>query len=105
MVLGSSHSKVTHNLRLVVSDPAEVFPSNRNKSERDAAIQAQTASSLYGKNLTGLVQLVNIRDWVKYKGGQVCHQGNTELDMYVKPKRYADRIDAHAVCTCITKLK
>ncbi|KAF9542604.1 hypothetical protein EC957_001811 [Mortierella hygrophila] len=74
VVLGSSHSKVTHNLRLVVSDPAEVFPSNRNKSERDAAIQAQTASSLYGKNLTGLVQLVNIRDWAKYKGGQVCHQ-------------------------------
>ncbi|KAF9087830.1 hypothetical protein BGX23_007840 [Mortierella sp. AD031] len=74
VVLGSSHSKVTHNLRLVVSDPAEVFPSNRVKSERDAAIQAQTASSLYGKNLTGLVQLVNIRDWAKYKGGQVCHQ-------------------------------
>ncbi|KAF9299068.1 hypothetical protein BGZ88_001693 [Linnemannia elongata] len=74
VVLGSSHSKVTHNLRLVVSDPSEVFPSNRNKSERDAAIQAQTASSLYGKNLTGLVQLVNIRDWAKYKGGQVCHQ-------------------------------
>ncbi|KAG0271837.1 hypothetical protein BGZ95_000304, partial [Linnemannia exigua] len=74
VVLGSSHSKVTHNLRLVVSDPAEVFPSNRIKSERDAAIQAQTASSLYGKNLTGLVQLVNIRDWAKYKGGQVCHQ-------------------------------
>ncbi|KAF9341302.1 hypothetical protein BGZ91_009722 [Linnemannia elongata] len=74
VVLGSSHSKVTHNLRLVVSDPSEVFPSNRNKSERDAAIQAQTASSLYGKNLTGLVQLVSIRDWAKYKGGQVCHQ-------------------------------
>ncbi|KAF9576433.1 hypothetical protein EC968_008728 [Mortierella alpina] len=69
-----SHSKVTHNLRLMVSDPAEVFPSNRNKSERDAAIQAQTASSLYGQNLTGLVQLVNIRDWAEYKGGQVCHQ-------------------------------
>ncbi|KAG9327109.1 hypothetical protein KVV02_008739 [Mortierella alpina] len=74
VVLGSSHSKVTHNLRLMVSDPAEVFPSNRNKSERDAAIQAQTASSLYGQNLTGLVQLVNIRDWAEYKGGQVCHQ-------------------------------
>ncbi|KAG0207610.1 hypothetical protein BGX28_001201 [Mortierella sp. GBA30] len=74
VVLGSSHSKVTHNLRLMVSDPAEVFPSNRNKSERDAAIQAQTASSLYGQNLTGLVQLVNIRDWAKYKGGQVCHR-------------------------------
>ncbi|KAF9904699.1 hypothetical protein EC991_002398 [Linnemannia zychae] len=74
VVLGSSHSKVTHNFRLVVSDPAEVFPSNRVKSDRDAAIQAQTASSLYGKSLTGLVQLVNIQDWGKYKGGQVCHQ-------------------------------
>ncbi|KAF9195245.1 hypothetical protein BGZ50_004883 [Haplosporangium sp. Z 11] len=72
--LGNSHSKVTHNLRLVVSDPAEVFPSHRVKTERDAAIQAQTASSLYGQNLTGLVQLVNIREWAKYKGGQVCHQ-------------------------------
>ncbi|KAG0095487.1 hypothetical protein BGZ93_005827 [Podila epicladia] len=74
VVLGSSHSKVTHNLRLMVSDPAEIFPSNRVKSERDAAIQAQTASSLYGQNLTGLVQLVNIDDWAKYKSGQVCHQ-------------------------------
>ncbi|KAF9309047.1 hypothetical protein BG003_010279 [Podila horticola] len=74
VVLGSSHSKVTHNLRLMVSDPAEIFPSNRVKSERDAAIQAQTASSLYGQNLTGLVQLVNIQDWEKYKAGQVCHQ-------------------------------
>ncbi|KAI9231761.1 MAG: hypothetical protein BYD32DRAFT_466849 [Podila humilis] len=74
VVLGSSHSKVTHNLRLMVSDPAEIFPSNRVKSERDAAIQAQTASSLYGQNLTGLVQLVNIQDWAKYKAGQVCHQ-------------------------------
>ncbi|KAF9918370.1 hypothetical protein FBU30_000235 [Linnemannia zychae] len=74
VVLGSSHSKVTHNLRLVVSDPTEIFPSNRIKSERDTAIQAQTASSLYGKSLTGLVQLVNIRDWAKYKRGQVCHQ-------------------------------
>ncbi|KAG0352870.1 hypothetical protein BG005_007738 [Podila minutissima] len=74
VVLGSSHSKVTHNLRLMVSDSAEIFPSNRVKSERDAAIQAQTASSLYGQNLTGLVQLVNIDDWAKYKSGQVCHQ-------------------------------
>ncbi|KAG0367270.1 hypothetical protein BC939DRAFT_451068 [Gamsiella multidivaricata] len=74
VVLGSSHSKVTHNFRLMVSDPAEVFPSNRVKTEQDAAIHAQTASSLYGQNLTGLVQLVNIRDWAKYKGGQACHQ-------------------------------
>ncbi|KAF9418172.1 hypothetical protein BGZ94_009774 [Podila epigama] len=74
VVLGSSHSKVTHNLRLMVSDPAEVFPSNRIKSDRDAAIHAQTASSLYGQNLTGLVQLVSIHDWAKYKTGQVCHQ-------------------------------
>ncbi|KAG0030780.1 hypothetical protein BGZ81_002192 [Podila clonocystis] len=74
VVLGSSHSKVTHNLRLMVFDPAEIFPSNRVKSERDAAIQAQTASSLYGQNLTGLVQLVDIHDWAKYKAGQVCHQ-------------------------------
>lgn len=103
VVLGSSHSKVTHNLRLVVSDPSEVFPSNRNKSERDAAIQAQTASSLYGKNLTGLVQLVNIRDWAKYKGGQVCHQGNAELHMFIKPKRYTDQVDAYTACTCFTK--
>ncbi|KAF9114988.1 hypothetical protein BGX27_009316 [Mortierella sp. AM989] len=58
----------------MVSDSAEVFPSNRIKTERDAAIHAQTASSLYGQNLTGWVQLVNIRDWAKYKGGQVCHQ-------------------------------
>ncbi|KAG0022056.1 hypothetical protein BGZ80_001161 [Entomortierella chlamydospora] len=57
VVLGSSHSKVTHNLRLMASDPAEVFPSHRVKTERDAAIHAQTASSLYGQNLTGLVQL------------------------------------------------
>ncbi|KAI8599485.1 hypothetical protein EDD21DRAFT_159155 [Dissophora ornata] len=74
VVLGSSHSKVTHNLRLMVSDPDEIFPSHRVKTERDAAIHAQTASSLYGQNLTGLVQLVNVRDWAKYKGGQVCHQ-------------------------------
>ncbi|KAG0036446.1 hypothetical protein BGZ82_004186 [Podila clonocystis] len=74
VVLGSSHSKVTHNLRLMVSDPAEIFPSNRIKSERDAAIQAQTASSLYGQNLTGLVQLVDIHDWGKYKAGHVSHQ-------------------------------
>ncbi|KAK3810765.1 MAG: hypothetical protein J3Q66DRAFT_443072 [Benniella sp.] len=74
VVLGSSHSKVTHNLRLMVSDPAEVFPSNRVKTARDAAIHAQTATSLYGQNLNGLVQMVNIRDWAKYKGGQVCHQ-------------------------------
>ncbi|KAG0333953.1 hypothetical protein BG004_000620 [Podila humilis] len=74
VVLGSSHSKVTHNLRLMVSDPTEIFPSNRVKSERDAAIQAQTASSLYGQNLTGHVQLVNVQDWAKYKSGQVCHQ-------------------------------
>ncbi|KAG0314685.1 hypothetical protein BGZ99_007927, partial [Dissophora globulifera] len=74
VVLGSSHSRVTHNLRLMVSDPSEVFPSNRVRTERDAAIHAQTASSLYGQNLTGLVQLVNVRDWAKYKGGQVCHQ-------------------------------
>ncbi|KAF9359535.1 hypothetical protein BGX26_012083 [Mortierella sp. AD094] len=74
VVLGSSHSKVTHNFRLMASDPAEVFPSHRVKTERDAAIHAQTASSLYGQNLTGLVQLVNIRDWAKYKGGRVCHQ-------------------------------
>lgn len=64
----------------MVSDPAEVFPSNRVKSERDAAIQAQTASSLYGQNLTGLVQLVNIQDWAKYKAGQVCHQGMHEME-------------------------
>ncbi|KAF9402491.1 hypothetical protein BGX21_009934 [Mortierella sp. AD011] len=74
VVLGSSHSKVTHNLRLMASDPAEVFPSHRVKTERDAAIHAQTASSLYGQNLTGLVQLVNIRDWAKYKSGRACHQ-------------------------------
>ncbi|KAF8982315.1 hypothetical protein BGZ46_001484 [Entomortierella lignicola] len=74
VVLGSSHSKVTHNLRLMVADPVEVFPSHRVKTERDAAIHAQTASSLYGQNLTGLVQLVNIRDWAKYKSGRVCHQ-------------------------------
>ncbi|KAF9917156.1 hypothetical protein BX616_001797 [Lobosporangium transversale] len=74
VVLGSSHSKVTHNLRLMVSDPAEVFPSHRNKSEQDAAIHAQTASSLYGQNLTGLVLLVNINDWAKYKFGRTCHQ-------------------------------
>ncbi|KAG0260500.1 hypothetical protein BG011_001869 [Mortierella polycephala] len=78
--LGNNHSKVTHNLRLVVSDPAEVFPSHRVKTERDAAIQAQTASSLYGQNLTGLVQLVNIREWAKYKGEffKAC-QTSTEL--------------------------
>ena len=87
VVLGSSHSKVTHNLRLMVSDPAEVFPSNRNKSERDAAIQAQTASSLYGQNLTGLVQLVNIRDWAKYKGGQVCHQGKRPFLVFLSVSR------------------
>lgn len=74
VVLGSSHSKVTHNLRLMVSDPAEVFPSNRIKTARDTAIHAQTATSLYGQNLTGLVLMVNIRDWAKYKSGQVCHQ-------------------------------
>ncbi|KAG0056383.1 hypothetical protein BGZ83_005299 [Gryganskiella cystojenkinii] len=68
------HSKVTHNLKLMVSDPALVFPTHRVKSERDDAIHAQTASSLYGHNLTGLVQLVNIQDWAKYKSGQVCHQ-------------------------------
>ncbi|GJJ72322.1 hypothetical protein EMPS_04679 [Entomortierella parvispora] len=72
--LGSSHSKVTHNLRLTVSDPALVFPTHRVKSEQDDAIHAQTASSLYGQNLTGLVQLVNIQDWAKYKSGLVCHQ-------------------------------
>ncbi|KAI1312243.1 hypothetical protein EDD11_003043 [Mortierella claussenii] len=74
VVLGSSHSRVTHNLRLMVSDPAEVFSSSRVKTERDIAIHAQTASSLYGQNLTGLVQLVHIKDWAKYKFGRVCHQ-------------------------------
>lgn len=59
----------------MVSDPAEIFPSNRVKTARDTAIHAQTATSLYGQNLTGLVQMVNIRDWAKYKSGQVCHQG------------------------------
>ncbi|KAF9437009.1 hypothetical protein BGZ76_002279 [Entomortierella beljakovae] len=74
VVLGSSHSKVTHNLRLLVFNPEEVFPSGRIRTQQDVAIHAQTAASLYGHNLTGLVQLVNIRDWAKYKGGQVCHQ-------------------------------
>jgi len=78
--LGSSHSKVTHNLRLIVSDPALVFPTHRVKSEQDDAIHAQTASSLYGQNLTGLVQLVNIQDWAKYKSGLVCHQGNHRVE-------------------------
>ncbi|KAG0270233.1 hypothetical protein DFQ27_009611 [Actinomortierella ambigua] len=75
VVLGTSHSKVTHNLRLAVTDASEIFPAGgRLRSDRDAAIHAQTSSSLYGRNLTGLVQLVNIKDWAKYKRGQTVHQ-------------------------------
>ncbi|KAG0234502.1 hypothetical protein BGW42_006583 [Actinomortierella wolfii] len=75
VVLGTTHSKVTHNLRLVVTDPSEIFSAGgRLRSDRDAAIHAQTSSSLYGRNLTGLVQLVNIKDWAKYKRGKTVHQ-------------------------------
>ncbi|KAF9977473.1 hypothetical protein BGZ73_005860 [Actinomortierella ambigua] len=75
VVLGTSHSKVTHNLRLVVTDASEIFPAGgRLNSDRDAAIHAQTSSSLYGRNLAGIVQLVNIKDWAKYKRGQTVHQ-------------------------------
>lgn len=99
--LGSSHSKVTHNLRLIVSDPAIVFPTHRVKSEQDDAIHAQTASSLYGQNLTGLVQLVNIQDWAKYKSGLVCHQGKYNVERPQAMPSYRDSAVHFFLTLCV----
>ncbi|CAG8513604.1 989_t:CDS:2 [Funneliformis mosseae] len=66
--------KVTHNLRLLVSDMDDLLKSS-NDIARDMAYRAQTAASLYSQDLTAIILLLTPKDWPLYKLGKSANKG------------------------------
>ncbi len=65
--------KVTHNLRLLVSDMDDLLKSS-NDIARDMAYRAQTAANLYSQDLTAIILLLTPKDWPKYKLGKSANK-------------------------------
>ncbi|CAB4381364.1 hypothetical protein RhiirA5_493614 [Rhizophagus irregularis] len=65
--------KVTHNLRLLVSDMDELLEYS-NEPTRNMAYIAQTAANLYSQDLTAIILLLTPRDWPKYKLGKSANK-------------------------------
>ena len=65
--------KVTHNLRLLVSDMDDFKSSN--DQARNMAYIAQTAANLYSQHLTAVILLLTPNDWPKYKLGKSANKG------------------------------
>ncbi|CAI2167099.1 7188_t:CDS:2 [Funneliformis geosporum] len=65
--------KVTHNLRLLVSDMDDLLKSS-NDIARDMAYRAQTAASLYSQDLTAIILLLTPKDWPMYKLGKSANK-------------------------------
>ncbi|RIA85821.1 hypothetical protein C1645_830227, partial [Glomus cerebriforme] len=65
--------KVTHNLRLLVSDMDELLKSS-NDPARNMAYIAQTAADLYSQNLTAIILLLTPKDWPQYKLGKSANK-------------------------------
>lgn len=74
-----------YNLRLTVTKfENEYLLSNRSADEigqeQDMAYRAQTASSLYMHDLSGVIVLLTAKDLVKYAQGKSANKGKKMAD-------------------------
>lgn len=90
ITLGTAQIKSTHNLRLLVTDPAnDIFNPLPHDPTREMAYKAQTATKLYTSHLGAAIVLVELgelarsRDqqgatfgWRQYRSGKGSNEGN-----------------------------